>query len=371
MMLLCQTAFATTKFMEPGGDATFDTSLWSAIVGTPSIATDILHGGHIKSISFRANNNDEVNENGVAADSGGRISVYIYMKTLPNATATIFATCQTTHANNVIRLRMTSAGVLQLQNSAGAQLGSNGSTLAVGKWYRVCMTWNITNTTTNSGRIFVNGVQDITFTNATLTFATSADTRFGNISTNATQDMRISDIYIDNGTGNTDTGDVWVTAKRPFANGTTNNFVTQIGSGGSSYGTGHAPQVNERALSITNGWSVVAVGSAVTEEYNIESAGAGDISILPGTIVDVAGWVDTKALVGETGSLILNGATSNISITTSATIFIAYAGSTSYPAGTGADIGEITSTAATTVSLYECGVMVAYKPNPGNFFLGA
>ncbi|WP_323162301.1 hypothetical protein, partial [Pseudomonas fluorescens] len=80
---------------------------------------------------------------------------------------------------------------------------------------------------------------------------------------------------VDDSSALTDPGNIWVAAKRPNANGTTNGFTTQIGSGGSGYGSGHSPQVNERALSTTNGWSMVGAGAAVTEEYNIESKSTG------------------------------------------------------------------------------------------------
>ena len=43
-------------------------------------------------------------------------------------------------------------------------------------------------------------------------------------------------------------------------------------------------------------------------------------------------------------------------------MFTNAAGSTTYPAGSGSDIGEITTTALTTVSLYECGIVIAYIP---------
>src|SRR6185436_9856514 len=127
--------------------------------------------------------------------------------------------------------------------------------------------------------------------------------------------LRSSDHYVDSSASLTDTGNIWVTAKRPNANGTTNGFTTQIGSGGSGYGTGHSPQVNERVLSTTNGWSMVGAGSAVTEEYNIESAAAGDIDISSANYVDVMGWVYASSLVNETASIIVNGVSSNISLT--------------------------------------------------------
>jgi hypothetical protein len=175
----------------------------------------------------------------------------------------------------------------------------------------------------------------------------------------------MSDFYIDNSSSLTDTGNIWVTAKRPVANGTTNGFSTQIGSGGSGYGTGHSPQVNERPLSTTNGWSMVGAGSAVTEEYNIEGKSVGDIDISTATIIDWLGWVSIKALAGETGNVIIDGASVAQAITTTATLYTKIKGSATYPAGTGADIGFQTTTALTTVSLYECGVIVAYIPASG------
>ncbi len=74
------------------------------------------------------------------------------------------------------------------------------------------------------------------------------------------------DIYVDNGSDLSDPGNVHVTAKRPGSNGLSNGFATQIGSGGSGFGSGHAPQVNERPLSNTNGWS--SVGGLATPLFD-------------------------------------------------------------------------------------------------------
>ncbi len=179
-------------------------------------------------------------------------------------------------------------------------------------------------------------------------------------------------MYVDSGSNLKDPGNIWVTAKRPNANGTANNFSTQVGSGGSGYGTGHSPQVNERPLSTTNGWSVVGAGSAVTEEYNVENTAAGDIDISnPNiSIIDVAGWVNASSLVGETTNIILNGSSLSQAITSTNTTYTKFAGSPIYPLGAGADIGIQTDTSLTTVTLNELGVMVAYIPYvPPRFLL--
>jgi len=352
-----------TQFLEPGGDATFDTNIWPAAQGSPAVATDFVHGGHIKSMKYRAANQDYLIGSNFVTDAGGRISFWAYFNALPTgSTGVFFASEQTGDGAVVFGLGLSTGGALQLLNSALSQIGSNGATLATGAWNRISIAWTITSGSVNTLKIFVNGTISITVTNATLANITSADFIIGNPGTNAGMDLRTSDHYVDNSTALTDPGNIWVTAKRPFTNGTTIGFTTQVGSGGSGYGSGHTPQENERPESATNGWSITSAGSAITEEYNIEGQSVGDINIAGSTIVDYMGWVFTKALIAETGKIIVNGVSTNISITTSGKIFRQIAGSSTYPAGTGSDIGEITSTTVTTVSLYECGIIVAYIP---------
>lgn len=357
-----------TTFLEPGGDATFIAlattagGFWSAgIAQSGTVVNDIVNGGHIKSIQYAANAiNINTSPDGVVSDSGGRASFYIYINVLPTATSTILSVGKTLAQTVVARIRLTSAGVLQLFESTN-QIGSDGATLVAGVWYRLSIAFTIGSTTVNRFEIFKDGLSTISVTNATITNTGSTAVRFGNASGNVNLDLRGSDFYIDDSNSLTDPGNIWVTAKRPNANGTANNFATQIGSGGSGYGTGHSPQVNERALSVTNGWSVVAVG-ATTEEYNIESALTGDINIANSTIIDYMGWVYAKALLAETGKIVVNNVSSDIALTSTSTMFTKAAGSSTYPAGTGTDIGIITDATATTVSLFECGVMVAYIP---------
>lgn len=358
----------STKFLEPGGDADFligtTNGFWTTITGSPVVATDFVHGSHVKSIKYAVNASTTVQKNAVLADAGSRISFYIYFNALPNATASPVIVQKSDNSSIVLRIRITSGGILQLWNDT-VQIGSNGSTLSTGVWYRISLAYTITSTTINRFELFRNGISDISITNATLGQTSSSNFLIGNTGGNATLDVRSSDHYIDDSSSLTDTGDIWVTAKRPFANGTANNFVTQIGAGGSGYGTGHSPQVNERPLSTTNGWSIIGAGSAVTEEYNIENSATGDIDISGATIVDYLGWVSASALAAETINVIVNGTNFAQALTTSATVYIKIKGSATYPAGTGTDIGAQTDTALTTTSLYECGIVVAYTPSTG------
>lgn len=345
-------------YLEPGGDSTFGIDLWTSDSGIAAVATDFVHGSHVKSIKYRPSNQDRLaSPAGSLADAGGRFSFWLYIVTLPNATATIGFTCQS-GSTGIMGIKIKSTGVVILD---GGTPSADGPVLPTGQWFRLCLSFTVASTTVNEFRLYKDSVLACTLTNATLGAATTSRMKFGNSDINTALDFRSSDHYMDNSSALTDTGNIWVTAKRPFSNGTTNNFSTQIGAGGSSYGTGHAPQVNERALSTTNGWSMIGAGSAVTEEYTIEARDVGDINILSASILDYMGWISAKSLSSETASIVVGGASSNVSLTSSITIFLKMAGSATYPAG-GTDIGLITSTTVTTVSLYECGIVVAYIP---------
>ena len=361
-----------TKFLEAGGNATFNVAttanggFWGG-VSAAVLGTDFAHNNQPKSIKFPSTGGYVITPNGVVADAGARISFWAYINALPGSTARIMdiddvATFVT------FSLQLTSAGVLQAsRGSDGTQIGSNGSTVPTSRWFRISIAYTITDGTHNRIEVFFDGVPALSITNASINRTGTNNVTIGNISGSTSLDMRGSDFYIDDSNALTDPGNICVTAKRPYANGTTNNFDTQIGSGNSGYGSGHADEVNERALDTASGWSKVGAGSAITEEYNIELPSRGDIDLVDRVLVDYMGWVYAKALISETAQIVLNSVASNISLTGSNAMFTKAAGSTSYPAGSGADIGIITSTDVTTVSLYECGIMVAYIYVPGAF----
>lgn len=356
----------TTTFLEPGGDANFlasggINSFWDS--NANAIATDFVHGSHIKSISTASGTFNSMDTTiGSAADAGTRLSFYVYFATLPTSGKQNFALFRdSVGGTNCFSITVQSTGVLQLWRGYNtAQIGSDGATISAGVWYRISLAYTITSSSVNRLELFVNSVSSISVTNATIVVG-ATNVRFGNNTVN-TSSIRFSDFYMDNSSSLTDTGNIWVTAKRPNANGTTNGFTTQVGAGGSGYGSGHSPQVNERPLSTTNGWGITSVGSAITEEYNIESKATGDIDISTATIIDTMGWVSFQANIAETINIIINGTNYSQAATTSATLYKKFVGSSTYPAGTGADIGVQTDTTITLTNLYECGVLVAYTP---------
>lgn len=344
-----------------GSTATYDSS--QAFTGTGSLKCVVTTSGQTASpFTF----------DGTVSDTGNCVSTRFRFSTVTPATLTNFLMLLTSaNGSGRMGLGMNTNGTLNFAQK-GATLQANGSTtLVANTWYRIGISYTNVSASTWAAKVYINGTLEINASAAIQGNSTAQtiacvsygqnSSSLGSFSTPGISTIWADDMYIDNRTDLTDCGDIRVTAKRPVSNGTTNGFTTQIGSGGSGYGSGHAPQVNERPLSLTNGWSMVGAGSAITEEYTIEGASVGDVDISTATIKDYVGWVDVKALIAETANIVLNGSSSNISVTTAAKIFMKAAGSTSYPSG-GADIGVITSTTVTTFSLYECGVLFAYTP---------
>jgi hypothetical protein len=368
----------TATFIEPGSDATADLRFYTSIppTGSGTIISDTSQAKDgprsIKSTAAAANDEAQIAGVSLLVDDGGAVSLWVRLSSVAPSVATGFFAAASA-STTLLRAGIDTTGKIRIDGrNATSKLGT--TVLVADTWYRLTFTWVITTTTNWSFKCYLNGVLEVTTGNAdgTLAGITLRDFYIG-IGTfggtgspwTATSILTVwfDSLYVDDRTDQTDPGEIHVTAKRPFANGTTNGFTTQIGAGGSGYGSGHAPQVNERPLDIANGWSMVGAGAAITEEYNVESRSAGDVNLTNLTIKAVEGWVAAAALINETGQIIVDGTSSNIALILSPFLFVAQSVTpTSFPAGTGADIGIITSATVTTVSLYECGIIVAYLP---------
>lgn len=369
--------FGATTFLESGTDATQDGKFYQSFVGggtTGTVTSDTSQfhtGGHSIKVSsgVTSGGGAALTPNGAVSDAGTHISVWFRSDTF--ATGNQIVSPNTSAGGDVMALRF-GTNTVNINNSQGTNLATGAKTLSTNTWYHLELVYTITNATTFNIKTYINGVLDASaVNNGTLPGTATSQVGFG-MSTNAAANQNIwfDDIYITNVANFATAGDIRVTAKRPFANGTTNGFTTQIGTGGSGYGTGHSPQVNEQPLSTTNGWSMIGAGSAVTEEYNIEGLVVGSTPLNSYQVVDTTGWLYASSLASETGSIIVNGATSNISLTSTNTMFTKATGSTTYPNGSGTDIGIVTTTALTTVSLYEAGTLVAFTQPFNNMLMG-
>lgn len=353
--------------LDPGTDATGDLSFWpvsSVVSGT--IATDAaqFHTGlrSMKSAVTVATGEAYVRNasgDGLAAAAGRRHSFYLMVSTAsPSQASTIF---RVFGSSEMIRVELDTNGKLKF--TGNAVIKSSTTTLVANVWYHISFSYKTTTVSNWSARVWINDWVEISAdnTDGNLT-AADADLFMFGLFNSAVMSAWFDDVYIDDGALVNNPGNIIVVAKRPFANGTLNQFTTQIGVGGSGYGTGHAPQVNEVPVSATNGWSLSNT-AVQTEEYTIEDAATGDTDISRMTILGYGGWI--RALVNSVANtpvhhIILNGVATSKTMTTSAATYATNVSSTTYPSS-GAAIGmdaQYTTTPHLT-SLLECGVIFA------------
>lgn len=388
VFILPKAVFGATLFAEPGTDATRDFFLYQS---TTSPANSTLTSDNTTSHTGPRSYNITTTALGVGAyastpaatavDAGTRISMWVRFSSVSPSTATIIASPQTVGSVTIIGLGLDTDNTLKV-SGRGATAKNGTTVLSANIWYRISMSYKITSASNWSAQVFLDGKPEVFTSGAdgTLAAITTNYWKIGFVSSASIaaftgislMNVNYDDIYIDNVADLSDPGKnvkdtLSVTAKRPNTSGTVNGFTTRIGGGGSGYGTGHSPQVNEQPMSVANGWSMVGLGSAVTEEYNVENKSTGDVDITNAPIVDIIGWIFSKALVGETVQIVINGSNFAQAITSTVTAYEEAAGSTTYPAGTGTDIGEITDTSLTTVSLYETGILVVFNPAPPTF----
>ncbi len=355
-----------TTYMESGTAATQDLSFFSASAGTtPSSSATSLVPGMPRSVKLLTNGaaNTTVDRSLCLQDSGSRI-VFPYMfDTLP-AGANIILQARTAGGLNIIQIQIGTTGKLNISNTGtgtGTQIGT--TILKVNQPYFIGVSYVVTSTTVHTVNVFLNGKLEVQEVNqGTLTNTVSSTLRFQqNLAAGAATSGYIGGFYVDNSSNLLYPGNIIVTAKRPVSAGAANNWTTQIGSGGSGYGTGHAPQVNEQPLSTTNGWSI-ASSSLIVEEYTIEGASVGDkdVSNPRFQLIDYMGWVYFKSGTADTRNIILAGAATNITTTTSFALYTKIGASTTYPS-TNTAIGMNNNSLVALASLAECGILLAYK----------
>lgn len=388
----------TPVFADPGTEATFDTgtlygnAAFTAGAGALTSATDQPDIGirALKAVVTTTAGVDAANTStadGILSDAGRRISFRLRLSALPPTHPTVILTCAQAFAstgNGTFVFGLNATGHIVIGNEGGASsfLGTSVAALVTNTWtQRIAMAYVITDATHWTLKLYINGVLDTTLTQANGTLANLGSSVLsiglgggpgtaGFDGGTGAMTAWYRDIYVDDGTdladpasNPTNANTLRLTAKRPNANGTATNFATQIGSGGSGYGSGHSPQVNERASSDANGWSATVVASAITEEYTVENVATGDVDLTGKVIDGVLGWIRASSTLTETDNIIVDGTVTAITVTsTIKTFFKASATPTVYPAGSGTDIGMQTNATAATASLYEAGIIVASTP---------
>lgn len=355
----------TVTFLEAGTDSTFDVTMYTTSCATSS--TTAHTGPRSLSLSTGAGPSTCTADTptGILSDSGTQINFWFQFNTAPTGSNAAIVTARQA-GGPVWSVTLTTSRTLTMDMEGGTD-DPGATVLSTGTWYRITVSYYFDSTVAYQSRLYINGALEATTNAGTMTRIAPTFLRMAaNLAIGTNRTFLYDDLYIATGGASSaaqpDTGNILVTAKRPFANGTVNDFTTEIGAGPAPNGTGsgHAPNVSERALSTSFGWSILGAGSEITEEYNVQAQDVGDVNVT-GTIINgVVGWVYAAVAAGtESGSIITQNATSSISLTTTPTMFTKV-GTATYPAGTGTDVGIITSTGATTFSLYEAGIMVAY-----------
>lgn len=355
---------ATTTFMESGTDATQGFEFYSSTANSPTSDTTLVKTGprSIKIDSGPSNVAPYIRRTGVLADAGRRISAYFNFTNIPSTTNIRLFFVRTSAANPIIGIRMTSTGQLQMANGT-TQCGTvAGSTLSTGKWYRIAISYTITSTTSFTVKVYLDGVLDMTATGSDCTLANTSSDML-NIgwenAPGANKVFNVDNIYVDNGSDLTDPGDIRVTAKLP-ASDNTGDFDTAVGASpgaGSRY-----TNVNERALSITNGWRQNATGQ-VSENFGIQAISAGDMDLSDQTLVAYGCWIYGAGSATDSGNaqITCNGTGSAINLTTTDTMYVSFVDTATYPTNA-ATIGMLSTGTTTDTILYEAGIQFAYIP---------
>jgi murein DD-endopeptidase MepM/ murein hydrolase activator NlpD len=381
----------TVDFMESGGDATNsttgNTNLTTTTGGfyntvTTSTGSTVTYDtskketgpGSLKFTSGTSGTSAMVDKPGILADAGRRISAYVNFTNLPSTGRVNFISIDNSgESTDIIDVDVTSGGVLQLWTAdpGGSQIGSSGSTLSAGTWYRIDVSYKVTSTTNYSVNVYVNGTQSISYSQTsggtTLASTGTSDLQLGwdSNSVGNSEVLNMDDVYVDSGTDLSDTGDVHVTAKRPNSSGSANFSVsgTPAGSFLGNGTTNHWSFVSERPLDVNALLTDAANNKA--ESFGLESASSGDVDVSSSQILASGAWIYAKGSAACSGNNLAmitnNGVNSYIPLSTTNTMYTNYVVSPTYPSSTSA-VGMVTCNAGTavTTSLYEAGVQVAY-----------
>ena len=351
-----------TKFAEPGSDATFGLEFYATQSGDVSSDSGQAKTGprSIKCVSGVGGEIAHVQNNGggIVNDSGTRLSFYVRFTDLP--TGPLMLLFVDDDISNIIEIYVTSAGVLQLRTN-GVQIGSDGSTLSTGTWYRLSLAYTVTSPTVNESRLYLDGVLDISVSNASLDKTGSLNVGWGWITSGVgnSKVIHLDDLYIDDDSSLTDTGDIRVTAKLP-TDVNNDNFDTSTGSGA----------VNERPIDDVNNIREHAASSDVAQDYNIEAASAGDEDISGASLVARVAWVWADKGSGPPGGpdIINNGVATPITLQNAPPLHTNIVDDTSYPTDA-ATIGMRSTGAASDTFFYESGMILAYKPAARRVFV--
>jgi hypothetical protein len=302
-----------------------------------------------------------INRLACLSDAGRRISLRVRFSAFPTSTSGIVRLL--TGTTTLAELRMDSAGKIRLYAGAsGGALQATGTTvMAVDTWYRISLAYTISSASVSEWRVYLDGVLELTASNPASQPTGSNNLRIGWTGNNpgTSKLMYHQDLYVDDGTGLDDPGDIRVTSKRPAGTGAANDFNTVVGASANRW-----TAVSELPATTTNMWRHTAT-SQVAEQYTVQAASVGDDDITGKSIVCWAPWVYWSIVTGAGSTLIsmyANGSLVGLTSTAGSNAFQtmeSIVASTSYPSGN-TDVGLRSTGTAVDTNLAECGIFIAY-----------
>ena len=331
------------------GDA--GTQFWNTVSGSVTYDTTQTKSGRGSWQVIGASK--YLSKNNILNDAGRRITLYVRFDTLPNSDTAFF---EIDNGSSAVRVRIRATGVLHLWDSTGAfQIGSNGSTLSAGVWYRISLSYTITSTTVNEFRLFLNGTLDISVSNATINLTGTVGLKAGLITGDGTVVFNFHHVYVDDSAALTDTGDIRITAKLPNAV-VHDNFDT----------ASDVANVNDRPIDTTTPDRHNA-STQVHQDYDIQTAADGDVNISGNTLVAFDYWVWAADGSGPNGTpkIVTRADTETaVSLASAYSLFNVLEDSATYPSA-GASVIGMESTGANADTLFgEAGVLVASLGDP-------
>lgn len=359
-------------FLDAGSDHTQGLEPWTTTGGTVASDTGQAHSGP-RSIKCTTDGTGStayvVRNTGLWSGTTGRLSIWIRLggtagtpSQMPTAEAAIIGIQDTFSTSTKVNLR--TDGKLSLV-SQGSTTATGSTVLTTGTWYQLTLAWTYTSYTTTEWRLYIGSSLEASLSNPTIASFIGAPSGFsaGWLAFHGVAAMRmyLDDIYCDDGSHSDGyPGAICVTAKLPSVD---NGGVFDTAVGASPGAGSRYTNVNERPLSVTNGWQQ-AGSSQVDESYAIQGAATGDVDLTGKTIVGRMSWAYWKFGAGTQGTAQIwdNGARTNLTGVTSNTYAYHCSTSSSYPSDAAA-VGIRSGGNSADTFLYECGMLLAYLPS--------
>lgn len=291
------------------------------------------------------------------AQAGSRVHMNVRFGTAwGNSAYTGFFRALTSAAAETFSVQVNDTGLLRISSLGGGTSGTY--QLALSTWYKMTIAFTITSATVYTINVFVDGTVRVSLTNTgTLTNVAATQARFGWTGSVPTANALVwlDNIVVDDGTTLDDVAQIYVTNKRPAGLGDLNQFDTLLGSG-----TNRWDRVSEVPVNTTNG--LTQAGSGVAQEnFTLQALGVGDVNLTGATILAHAGWLYVNSGGAGTPGIMHAGTITAITAVNAIRHYYNLVADSTYPS-TNQAIGCRSGATVNDTILYECGILIAYRP---------